>query len=159
MTNARNALAMLGINAEEAVEADQALTRKPSSDKRICLCGHAINKHSTESGVIQCVPSRYYCPCKNIRPVVLVEDTRLFLRKTNGPGAEHALTRGLAASFSADKNVEWITEVKCDKCGVEATPAGDVQISPVAVTEYKTVSYEATGFDALLYTTCLEEIR
>lgn len=159
MTNARDALAMLGINAEEALEADEALIRKPSHDKRICLCGHAVNKHTTEAGVLQCQPTRYYCPCKNIRPVILVEDTRVFLRKTNGPGAEHALTRGMAKCFSIDKNVEWITEVKCDKCGIEATPAGDVRISPVAVTEYKTISYEATGFDALLCDTCIEEIR
>jgi hypothetical protein len=159
MTNARDALAMLGINAEEAVEVDQNLTRKPNSDKRICLCGHAINKHLVDSGIITCTPSKLYCPCKNLRPVVLVEDTRLFLRKTNGPGAEHAFTRGLAASFSADKNVEWLETPKCDKCGIEATPAGDVRISPAAVTEFKTLSYEATGYDALLCDNCLEEMR
>lgn len=159
MTDARNALALLGIVAEEAVETDERLTRKPSRDKRICLCGHAVNKHSTDAGLVMCTPSRYNCPCKNIRPVVEVEDTRLFLRKTSGPGAEHALTRGLAASFSADKGVEWIETPKCDKCGVEATPAGDVRILPVAVTEYKTVSYEATGYDALLCETCLEDVR
>ncbi len=159
MTDARNALALLGISAEEAVETDEKLTRKPSRDKRICLCGHAVNKHSTDAGLVICVPSRYNCPCKNIRAVVQAEDTRLFLRKTSGPGAEHALTRGLAASFSADKGVEWIETPKCDKCGIEATPAGDVRISPVAVTEYRTVSNEATGYDALLCDTCLEEIR
>lgn len=159
MTNAKQGLALLGINAEEALAVDKELTRKPSRDKRVCLCGHAVNKHSTEAGTVQCVPSRYFCPCKNIRPVVEVEDTREFLRKTNGPGAEHALTRGLAALFSKDKSFEWIVDVKCDKCGIEATPAGDVKISPVAVTEYKTVSYEATGYDALLCENCIEEIR
>ncbi len=159
MTDARNALAMLGITAEEAVETDERLTRKPSRDKRVCLCGHAVNKHSTDAGLVICVPSRYNCPCKNIRPVIEVEDTRLFLRKTSGPGAEHALTRGLAASFSADKGVEWLETPKCDKCGIEATPAGDVKINPVAVTEFRSISYEATGYDALLCDSCLEEIR
>lgn len=159
MTNARDALAMLGINADEAVEVDKTLTRKPSSDKRICLCGHGVSKHSSDAGVVQCIPARWYCPCKNIRPVIEVEDTRLFLRKTSGPGAEHALTRGMAALYSADKGVEWIIDIKCDKCGIEATPAGDVRITPVAVTEYKTVAYEATGFDALLCDSCLEEIH
>lgn len=69
------------------------------------------------------------------------------------------MTRGLAASFSADKGVEWLDTPKCDKCGIEATPAGDVKISPVAVTEFKNISYEATGYDALLCDSCLEEVR
>lgn len=156
MSSAEDALAMLGMTAEDAVIADEKLTRKPSRDKRICLCGHAVNKHATDTGEVKCVPARYWCPCKIIRPVIEVEDTRLFLRKTNGPNLEHALVRGMAASYAQKKSVKWIEDVHCDIC---KKPASEVRIGPTAVTEYKQASLQATGYDSLLCEDCLDRIR
>lgn len=156
MKSENDALAMLGISAEEAIEADQSLTRRPSRDRRICLCGHAVNKHDVSSGLVQCIPSAYRCPCKNIEPVLQVEDTRLFLRKTNGPGLEHALVRGMAASSQQGKEVKWIETPACKACGKTSSES---RITPTSVTEFGQVSYSATGFDALLCEDCLEKAR
>jgi hypothetical protein len=156
MTSAKEALELLGINVEDAIETDKKRTEAKPRDPRICLCGHAANKHNMDSGEVQCVPSRYWCPCKKLRPVVQVEDTRLFLRKTNGPNQEHALIRGIAASVVASKEVKWIVEVACDICH---RTAAETKILPTAVTEFKTMSYEATGWDALVCEDCLEKIR
>jgi hypothetical protein len=156
MTSAKEALEMLGINVDEAIETDKKRTETKPRDPRICLCGHAVNKHSTASGEVQCVPSRYWCPCKKLRPVIQVEDTRLFLRKSNGPNQEHALIRGIAASVVAEKDVKWIIDVACDIC---SKTSAEARIMPTPVTEFKTVSYEATGYDALVCEDCLEKIR
>jgi hypothetical protein len=44
----------------------------------------------------------------------------MFLRKSTGPGPEHALTRGIAALAEAGKGCDWLEGAKaCDKC--EAT--------------------------------------
>jgi hypothetical protein len=154
MTSAKEALAALGITAEEAHEADEKLKDRKPRDPRVCLCGHAINKHTTPAGVITCQPSRMYCPCKNIRPVIEVEDTRLFLRKTTGPGVEHALVRGISALAQVGKEARWLDEIKCDRCN---TTEGRIMPVPINGAS-KTVAYEATGLDALLCDKCMEEV-
>lgn len=154
MTSAKDALAAMGISVDEAHEADERLKDRPTRDPRICLCGHAINKHTTPAGVITCQPSRMYCPCKNIRPVVEVEDTRLFLRKTTGPGVGHALVRGISALAQVGKEAKWIEPPCCDRCN---TTEG--RIVPVPINgASKTVAYEPTGLDALLCEKCMEEV-
>jgi hypothetical protein len=154
MSTAKDALAAMGISVDEAHEADERLKDRPTRDPRFCLCGHAINKHTTAAGVITCQPSRMFCPCKNIRAVVEVEDTRLFLRKTTGPGVEHALVRGISALAQVGKEAKWIEPPKCDRC---STTEGQIIPTPMNL-HSKTVAYEATGVDALLCTTCREEL-
>lgn len=154
MASAKDALAALGISVEEAREADERLKTKPTRDPRICLCGHAINKHNIVRGEVQCVPSRYWCPCKNMRAVIEVEDTRMFLRKTTGPGVEHALVRGISALAEHGKEVTWIETPTCDRC---KTTEG--KITPVPINGYSSnVAYEATGLDALLCAKCMEDV-
>lgn len=153
MTTAKDALAALGLSLDEAIEADQRLTEKKTRDPRVCLCGHAVNRHTIVNGIVMCNPSRMSCPCKNCRPVIEVDDTRKFLRKTTGPGYEHALIRGIAALSEIGKSMKWIEPPKCDRC---STTEG--RIVPVPVTAGKTVAYEATGRDALLCDKCLGEI-
>lgn len=153
MTTAKDALAALGLSADEAIEVDEKLKEKTTRDSRICICGHAVNKHLQTNGIVMCTPSRMVCPCKNVRPVIEVEDTRLFLRKTTGPGFEHALVRGMAALAQAGKEARWLEDPKCDRC---STTEG--RIVPVPITTGKSVAYEATGRDALLCEKCMEEI-
>lgn len=153
MTSAKDALAALGLSVDEAIETDKKLKQKVARDSRVCLCGHAVNKHTVVNGIVMCTPSRMNCPCKNCRPVIEVDDTRLFLRKTTGPGYEHALVRGIAALHEVGKGMKWIEPPKCDRC---STSEGRIQ--PVPITTGKTVAYEATGRDALLCDKCLGEI-
>lgn len=156
MTSAKDALAALGIDPEEAIAVDQEKTKKSSRDDRICICGHAMSRHKADpySGLVECIPSRMRCPCQNARPVLIAEDTRLFLRGTSGPKALHALIRGMAALAVADKECSWIETPKCDKCGTEEGP-----ISPVPLTKNLKVASEATATNMLLCNTCLEEVR
>lgn len=146
--------ALMDFDYDEAAAAEEELVtsgRKRSGDRRICVCGHPVGRHTQVSGIVFCKPTRMDCPCKSLRPVLKAEDTRNFLRKTEGPGALHALGRGLKAAHDAGKNVEWVVEAKCDRCHVEGP------ISPVAVTQRGVIVDVATGYDALLCRKCREE--
>ena len=147
-----DALKAMGLSFEEVAAADKKLVAKTKSggrDRRICVCGHAMTKHTVYSGVVDCKPSALRCPCKKPRPVLEVDDTRVFLRKTEGSGAMHALARGMYSSIHAGKSVKWIIELACDRCGEKAE-----NVIPVPVTQSGYGADEATGFDALLCPTC-----
>jgi hypothetical protein len=149
-----NALAALGLTVEEVQEVDDALRRNPKRrDGRVCLCGHAVARHTEVAGHVVCKPSRMDCPCKVTRAVLDVEDLRPFLRRTEGSGALHALTRGLSELVSNEKKAEWIVELVCDRCKVSGAA-----LSPVPVTQTGHATTYATGFDALLCRDCRENV-
>lgn len=155
MTTARDALESLGIDVEEAIETDRRLMKKGPRDNRICVCGHAVARHKTDefSGITECRPSRMYCPCETPRAVLEAEDTRMFLRQTNGPKSEHALVRGMVALVVAEKEAKWLDDpLLCDKCGNRGN------ISPVPLTKNNRIAYEPSARNALLCETCIEEL-
>jgi hypothetical protein len=152
MSSARDMLAGMGIDADEAIETDRRLKSKPRRDPRICICGHAVNKHVPESGA--CEPTKYKCPCRHVHAVITVDDTRLFLRKTTGPGSEHALVRGMAALAEAGKDCEWIEGAQvCKKCGAEG--AGRVVPTNSAMT---VALNEHSAYNMLLCNSCYKEL-
>ena len=151
--SAQSALAALGIDLGEAVEMDKALQQRAPRDTRICVCGHGISKHTDEAGRVLCKPSAMDCPCKHIRPVIDVDDTRYFLRNTQGGGAMHALSRGLSALAMAGKNATWLIELKCDRCGTV-----DEIVTPVPVTHEGRARTYDTGYHGLLCQSCREEV-
>lgn len=155
MTNeASNPLAALGMDLDEVLEMDSVLRTRPAQrDGRICICGHGVAKHSNLGGLVSCKPSKMDCPCKKVRPVIDAEDTRPFLRKTQGGGPMHALSRGLASLISNGKEATWIIDLKCDRCGEESQG-----LTPVPVTQSGSAVSEATGYDALLCPKCREEV-
>ena len=150
--SAQSALAALGIDLQEAVEMDESLKRRGPRDTRVCLCGHGMAKHKVIAGRIICKPSAMYCKCTKPRAVLDVEDTRFFLRSTQGGGSMHALSRGLSALALAGKNATWIIEMKCDRCG-----AVDEVLTPVPVSMEGRVRTEDTGLHGLLCHTCRGE--
>ena len=156
MTSAKDALAALGIDPTEAIAIEMSRTKKPVRDNRVCICGHAVARHKVDeySGLMECKPSRLHCPCTNVRPVLEVEDTRLFLRGTSGPKNEHALVRGMTALAMSGKEAKWIEPPKCDRCDTAQGP-----IVPVPISKSNKVAYEATPLNAMLCETCLEDIR
>lgn len=149
-----DAFAFLDFDYEDVAAAEHELGKRPGNgrDRRICLCGHPVGRHTMVSGITFCKPSRMECPCKAQRLVLESEDTRVFLRKTEGSGALHALGRGLKAAKDAGKKVTWIVEMKCDRC------QKDGPVSPVAVTQRGVLVSSATGYDALLCKKCRETI-
>jgi len=116
----------------------------------ICICGHPVGRHDESSGMTVCSAGKFSCPCKKIRAVVKVENARIFLRRTKGGGALHALSQGLLAARESGQKVEWLIEQKCDLCG-EAK-----QLSPVPVTQRGFIVQEPTGYDRLLCMDCRE---
>lgn len=151
-----NPLEAMGLSIEEVLEVDQKLindTKRGKRDRRICVCGHPMTRHTEYSGILSCKPTAMQCPCKKMRPVLEADDVRPFLRKTEGSGAMHALTRGIASAVSTSKKVEWIVDVVCDRC--QSTNGGVV---PAAVTQTGRLSPSATGFDVLLCGKCRTEM-
>ena len=149
-----NPFAHFDFTFEEATEANRVLALyRQDRNKKICVCGHGISRHSINPrGDVICKPSSMYCPCKEKREVLEVEDVRDFLSKTHGSGKFHALGRGLQKAMEKGHKVEWLIEVKCDRCGTEGP------ISPVPVSKNGVAQEDATGYDALLCKECRQVV-
>ena len=153
MSDEKNPFDYMDFTLDEALAADELLRSKPSErDGRICLCGHPVGRHTIATGITYCKPSRMECPCKSCRPVIESDDVRPFLRKTGGAGRQHALGRGMAAAMEKGIHFEWTIDMECDRCHEQG------RLSPVPVTQNGTATQEATGFDALLCTSCREQV-
>jgi hypothetical protein len=173
MTNPLDDLAAMGITPEEVDARDTRQKNGGPRDRRICMCGHAINKHKihmtpenpkgipwTEGPVppsgMLCKINAMTCSCREPIPVLEVTDARSFLRTTEGPGPAHALIRGLR-SLMPNATYKWLIDIACKRCG--ATGAED-QIQPVPLTKLhrKTVDGRSHGYDRFLCMKCREEI-
>ena len=153
-----SALAAMGISVDDMLKAEERLAalgtrRYKESDGRVCACGHAVSRHTIINGAVYCKPSRMECPCKSCRPVIVVQDTRKFLRKTSGAGPFHALALGMMSHAKEGKTVKWIDPPKCDRCGLETN-----NVVPVPVTQRGAAVDYATGFDAFLCPECRVEV-
>lgn len=142
-----------GIDEASEAEAELQQRLQAPKTKQICICGHAVGRHTfiDARAIWNCKPTRMDCPCKELRPVLQVQDTRPFLRKTQGAGPLHALSRGMLAANEAGVEMSWIEEPACDNCGVVGP------VSPVPFTKQGYVSLEATGIDKLICRKCREQ--
>lgn len=131
---------------------EEVVIRQRRRNPEICICGHPAGKHLVGPMGTTCVPAKQYCPCKTSRPVCSTSDTRHFLFKTKGWGSDHALLKGLLKAARSGAEVEWIGDMKCDKCGAIG-PA-----DPICVTQDGRYSNEPTGFDVLLCVSCRLEV-
>jgi hypothetical protein len=173
MSNPLDDLAAMGITSADVDARDTRQKKGGPLDRRICMCGHPINRHKihmtqenpkgipwTEGPVpstgMLCRINAMDCSCKEPMPVLKVTDARSFLRTTEGAGATHALIRGLR-SLMPNATYEWLIEIVCKRCG--ATGAED-QIQPVPLTKLhrKTVDGRSHGYDRFLCIKCREEV-
>lgn len=108
-------LSKFGISSE-TVEERTALFKAEGYDRdgRICICGHPMKRHNTDTFPTTCTPSRLQCPCKKARPVIEVSDTRRFLKKTRGSGPDHALILGIHSANKAGDEIKYLSEPTCD---------------------------------------------
>jgi hypothetical protein len=150
--NSDNPLEALGLTVDDVEKADQEKREKGPRDRRVCVCGHGVSRHTNAHGAIYCKPARMECPCKKIQPVLETNDTRPFLRKTDGMGAQHALARGIKEAITRGKSVKWLIDMVCwnPNCGKTVT-----KLTPVPMTQRGTISGTATGFDVMLCDECL----
>jgi hypothetical protein len=135
---------------EEAKKEIAEVAIKEDVKGLVCICGHPVGRHDDTSGLVVCSAGKFSCPCKNIRAVVKVDNARIFLRRTKGGGALHALSQGLLSAREAGQKIEWLIEQKCDLCGKAK------QLSPVPVTQRGVIVSDPTGYDKLLCAQCRE---
>lgn len=152
MATAQEILISMGIDPDEAIQADKELTSKPRGDRRICLCGHSVNRHDLTVGRPVCQIGKQFCGCRNLQPVLEAQDTRPFIRKTTGSALNHALTRGIAAAIENGQELNWIDGVRyCHKC--QNTEEG-LRLTPMVVTANGVPADYDTGFNALFCDEC-----
>lgn len=150
MASAKEIFEAMGFDIEAATEEDDKIRRTRSKDKRVCLCGHAMARHEEFNGMIQCSALRSTCMCRKSQPVLEVEDVRVFMSKTEGSGAMHALNRGILAAAKRGHNIEWVAEaLACHRCGVMGQ-----RLTPLAVTANGFPATYDTGYNALLCDDC-----
>ena len=133
--SALDALAAMGIAPETVDTHDISTINRLGVDRRICMCGHAMDRHKVTSTLgtenvipilksndptqpFTCTPNAQSCSCKRLYPVVEVSNTKYFLKKTAGAGETHALIRGLRAlSKVQEHTMKWLIEPTCLLCG------------------------------------------
>lgn len=176
MTDAKEFFKQLGISSEvmDNAKDDRQKSRGPT-DRRICLCGHGTNKHQdptigddqrnryvdgpvAERAYI-CYPNaNVVCPCKLPTPVIVVSDSRWFLRKTTGGGHLHALIKGIISLQKIDKaTVDWLIVPTCARCGESGI---DKNILPVPLTKEFRLTHDgkSDGYDRFLCEECRKEV-
>lgn len=102
-------LEAMGYDIEELTSIDEQLKVR-RSNPLICICGHPYNSHTEVGDLHSCKPSRLFCHCQYLIPVLRVQDTRDFKFKTNTYGPQHALIRGLLAHTRKGLTATWIPE-------------------------------------------------
>lgn len=153
MTTNDNPFAHLDVSYEEIKEANKPIdqTVRHDRDKRICICGHGLSRHKQNiRGRLECKPNTMYCKCKQERPVIEVDDTRIFILKTVGHATGHALLRGMQRAHEKEQNIKWVVESRCDSCGLY------LPIVPMIVTEDGKIAKQDidTGRYALMCREC-----
>lgn len=152
MPTPQEILIKMGIDPNEAIQTDKELTAKPRGDKRICLCGHSVGRHDLTLDRPICVVGKQYCNCKKVTPVLIVEDTRPFIRKTEGSALNHALTRGIAGAIEKGQEIQWIEETQyCHRC---ETSGEDLRLTPMAVTSHGIPADFDSGYNAFFCDDC-----
>lgn len=174
MSNSLDDLEAMGITSADVDARDTRQKKGGPIDRRICMCGHPINRHKihmtpenpkgvpwTEGPVpstgMLCRINAMNCSCKEPIPVLKVTDARSFLRTTEGAGPAHALIRGIR-DIMPKATYEWLIDIKCQKCGVIGA---EHKIQPVPLTKLqkKTLDGKSQGYDRFLCLNCREDVR
>lgn len=143
----------LGIKQEDVEDFIEQRNKGEEVRKYVCLCGHAMNKHSETAGSFMCVTAKHYCPCLHPIPVLNVQDTRYFMTKTYGYGRRHALASGLYRLGRVGKWAVWLEKPRCHKCLSENHP-----ILPTAIDESNRAVERPAIRNVFLCVSCLEEL-
>ncbi len=102
----------------DALYAREKRFKGPLRNRAICLCGHAITKHSELPRRSVCSPSKWLCYCVKQIPVLVASDMRRFLHASTGDGERHALKRGIQALLRSGGYFEWLPDSRmCFDCG------------------------------------------
>lgn len=136
-------------SSAEAIYADVTAQRK--FNREICVCGHPMRSHSSSELGTTCLAAKTFCPCTMPIPVVRALDHRYFTKISRGAGAKHALFQGMYASIKAGKEVNWLSEPRCFKCGKEGS-----LVRPIPLNRHMKVSFGAGEMNLLACDLCTE---
>jgi hypothetical protein len=119
---AKAMLNQMGYSPEQ-VAGHLAQEKARPSSRAVCLCGHPKARHYIDPEFSTCKPTKLSCSCAHFIPIAKVENTRIYLWKTTGPGMDHALVKGLFEALKRGQYVEWIDQnyvcVTCKTSGHE----------------------------------------
>jgi len=119
-SNAEQMLRDMGLDPKEATDKWLASRRNKITTRHICSCGHPEGRHYIDADSASCRPNAMDCSCSEYIPTLKVSDLRPFLQKSTGPGADHALIKGLTSAFMKDITAEWMgTGMDCKRCGAK----------------------------------------
>lgn len=154
----------------EAVQASLDKEKKRrSADPRICVCGHNARSHGSQavvgglvelfnqSGKEMCSAGRQACPCIGFEAVATCADVRIFIFKTTGSYAGHALQKGILAAQKRGKDVAPIGDWVCKSCG-DGAPEGKT-VGPVAIGLGRTEVERPAEVNMLLCQDCVYKLR
>lgn len=134
---------------------------KKERNHSVCVCGHSVSYHTEVGDRVVCSPGKIRsCKCAVTRPVLEVQNLRLFMCVTSGSGGDHALGKGITASGANEKEYSWINGagVKCDSCLGEMTDWANRHI--IALDPYTgMVAERSTGVDKIVCTSCYLDIQ
>jgi hypothetical protein len=170
MSNAAfDALAAMGVDVQKIDILDNSKSNNKSVDRRICICGHSVDRHKDPStpwpytpilktanpdGLFTCQPNAMTCNCKKVIPVLLVSNPKYFLKKTDGHGELHALTRGIRGlAKSENPTIEWLIEPQCRFCGCLGAENKIVPATFTPQGQLK-VGQGSDGYDAFICEKC-----
>lgn len=99
----------------------KAASAEARKTRLVCACGHSKGAHNGGG----CKPGNTDCWCKHENYVLQAENLRFFIYGTtdSSVGMDHALSKGLMASFGKGKTWKWIDadgegKPLCAKCKV-----------------------------------------
>lgn len=145
----------------EALEKYREGKLKKERNHSVCVCGHSVSYHTEVGGRHVCSPAKIRsCKCASVRPVLEVQNLRLFMCTTEGSGSEHALGKGITASEANGKEYTWIAPagLKCDACLGDMTDWANRHI--VSIDPYSgMVAERSTGVDKIVCTSCYLDIQ
>lgn len=151
----------LSPGSPEALEKYREGKLKKERNHMVCVCGHSVSYHTEVGDRVVCSPGKIRsCKCSVTRPVLEVQNLRLFMCSTQGGGSEHALGKGITASEANGKEYSWIGDAgtKCDACLGDMSDWANRHI--VALDPYTGMPADrSTGIDKIVCTSCYLDIQ
>ena len=163
-TSAARALDMLGLTIEEVEQAtEKTKKRRENPDRHICICGHPSARHFIDGDIVSCKPAVWACLCHKHTPVLQVQDNRDFLYKTEGPGKEHALTKGITNAHIKKHEVMWLDGAySCALCskteGLKIYSISGTENAGFYISRNRDTDYDIGKRNAFLCAECVDKI-
>ena len=154
MSLTENPLSRFNYDEHRAEEIYSDVTSRRKLNREICICGHPMRRHSASEQGTSCLAAKTFCPCTMPIPVLRANDHRYFTKISRGEGAKHALFQGMYASVKAGKEVNWLSEPMCFKCGKEG-----LLVRPIPLNRLMKISFGAGEMNLLACDICAESFK